>query len=151
MFGGQDKGRKNKGTSHTLISESTEVLGDVRFSGELIVEGKLTGSICAADDSEAVLRVSEQGEIDGDISVPIVVINGLVNGDVHASKHIELAAKAQVIGNVYYHLIEMVMGAQVNGSLVCETRTASKPKALTYTEEPRQTHFDSLAKPQGNS
>jgi cytoskeletal protein CcmA (bactofilin family) len=31
---------------------------------------------------------------------------------------VELAAEARVEGNVYYHLIEMVMGARVDGSLV---------------------------------
>jgi cytoskeletal protein CcmA (bactofilin family) len=151
MFGGQDKNRKYKGKAHTLISESTEVLGDIRFSGELIVEGKVTGSISASDDSDAILRVAEQGEIDGDIKVPLVIINGLVSGDVRASKHIELAGKAKVTGNVYFQVIEIVLGAQINGSLVCDIKPDSKPKALTYTEEPRQGHSDSLEKPQGNS
>jgi cytoskeletal protein CcmA (bactofilin family) len=47
----------------------------------------------------------------------MIVINGLVEGDVYSSNHIELAAKARVSGNVHYHLIEMVMGSEVNGSL----------------------------------
>ena len=33
-------------------------------------------------------------------------------------KRIELAAKARVDGDVFYKLIEMAMGAEVNGSLV---------------------------------
>jgi cytoskeletal protein CcmA (bactofilin family) len=41
-----------------------------------------------------------------------------VTGDVHSEEHIELAPKAKVDGNVYYKLIEMAMGAAVNGSLV---------------------------------
>jgi cytoskeletal protein CcmA (bactofilin family) len=41
-----------------------------------------------------------------------------VTGDVHSEEHIELAPKAKVNGNVYYKLIEMAMGAAVNGSLV---------------------------------
>ena len=41
-----------------------------------------------------------------------------VDGDIHSDKHIELAAKARVTGSVYYKLIEMVLGAQVDGKLV---------------------------------
>jgi cytoskeletal protein CcmA (bactofilin family) len=41
-----------------------------------------------------------------------------VFGDIWADKHIELAAKAEVKGNVYYHLIEMVQGSRVDGQLV---------------------------------
>ena len=46
------------------------------------------------------------------------MINGLVQGDVRSATHIELAAKAVVMGNVYYNLIEMVMGSEVNGNLM---------------------------------
>ena len=50
--------------------------------------------------------------------MPNVVVNGTVIGDVHALAHVELAAQARVHGNVYYSLIEMAMGAEVNGNLV---------------------------------
>jgi cytoskeletal protein CcmA (bactofilin family) len=36
---------------------------------------------------------------------------------VHSSKHLELAPKARVTGNVYYTLVEMAVGSEVNGSL----------------------------------
>ena len=54
----------------------------------------------------------------GDINAPHVIINGTVNGDVYASAHLELAEKASINGSVYYNLIEMAMGASVNGNLV---------------------------------
>jgi cytoskeletal protein CcmA (bactofilin family) len=43
--------------------------------------------------------------------------------------HIELAPQARVKGNVYYSLIEMAMGAEVNGSLV--HRSESEPPKLS--------------------
>jgi cytoskeletal protein CcmA (bactofilin family) len=46
------------------------------------------------------------------------VLNGTVIGDVHANERIELTASAKVTGNVYYTLIEMTTGAEVNGSLI---------------------------------
>jgi cytoskeletal protein CcmA (bactofilin family) len=41
-----------------------------------------------------------------------------VFGDIHSDKHVELASKAEVAGDVYYNLIEMVMGSRVDGNLV---------------------------------
>ena len=151
MFGSQNKARKNKVMAHTLISAAAEIEGDLRFNGELIVEGRITGDVSAADDSGAVLRVAEQGVIEGSIKVPNVVINGTVKGDIHACKHIELAAKAAVFGDVHYQLLEMVMGARVNGSLLCSSEQSQPRKALTYQHEstrssepelPRQGHGD---------
>jgi cytoskeletal protein CcmA (bactofilin family) len=66
----------------------------------------------------SMLQLSEQGRIEGEVNVHYVVLNGEVRGDVHSSAHIELLSKAQVTGNVYYHLIEMAIGAEVNGKLV---------------------------------
>jgi cytoskeletal protein CcmA (bactofilin family) len=130
MFGSGEK-TDNQGPAHTLISHTTEIAGDVHFSGELIVEGKIKGNIYADDASEALIRVVDQGSVEGQICVPSVVINGLVQGDVRSSKHVELAAKAVVMGNVYYNLIEMVMGSEVNGKLMHLSASDLAPKQLT--------------------
>jgi len=118
MWGNKDKNMGFAAGSTTLISKATEVVGDIHFSGSLEVEGRVRGNIFADGDSDARVRVMEKGLVEGEISVPTVVINGNVNGDVHSSKHVELAAKAVVQGNVHYNLIEMVKGSQVNGNLV---------------------------------
>lgn len=118
MWGNKDKTMGFAAGSTTLISKATEVVGDIHFSGNLEVEGRVRGNIYAEDGSDARVRVMEKGMVEGEISVPTIVINGSVNGDVHSGKHVELAAKAVVQGNVHYNLIEMVKGAQVNGSLV---------------------------------
>ena len=48
------------GLSHTLISRTTEIVGDIHFSGELLIEGKVKGNIYAEDDSDALIRVAEK-------------------------------------------------------------------------------------------
>ncbi|MCG7200924.1 polymer-forming cytoskeletal protein [Marinobacter pelagius] len=114
----QQKPKRPAGHFDTLVSSRTIVEGDVKFSGGLHVDGRVKGKVVAEEGSDAVLRLSEVGEITGDIVAPHVIINGTVNGDVYASNHLELAEKAAINGNVYYNLIEMAMGATVNGNLV---------------------------------
>ncbi len=114
----------------TLISRATEIVGDLKFSGALEVEGNIKGNIIANPDAPAEIRIRESGYVQGEIRVPTVIINGKVEGDVYSSEHIELAAKARVIGNVYYNLIEMVMGSEVNGSLWHRTSEELKPKQV---------------------
>lgn len=102
----------------TLIGQNTELRGDVVFSGGLHVDGTIKGNVIADQDSGSVLSVSERGLVEGEVKVPNVVLNGCVVGDVYATNHIELAANARVKGNVYYKIIEMARGAEVNGNLV---------------------------------
>ncbi len=104
--------------NHTLISRATRVVGDLHFTGELQLEGKVTGNIIAENEKDAKLVIADTGVVEGEIRAPIVIVNGKVLGNIYSSKHLELAAKGNVVGTVHYHSIEMVKGAQVNGSMV---------------------------------
>lgn len=110
--------KKKAAKIDTLIGQNTRLVGDVMFSGGLHVDGSVKGNIIAEEGSGSVLSLSERGLVEGELRVPNVVLNGRVHGDVHAYEHIELSAHARVKGNVYYNLIEMTRGAEVNGSLV---------------------------------
>ena len=113
----------------TLIGPNTDITGDINFSGGLRVDGKLTGNVSARDDSSnSLLTISEQGEISGNVTVPHVVINGIVNGNVSSSGKVLLQSKAKIVGDVYYSSIEMELGATVNGSMVCEASKAPSRK-----------------------
>ena len=114
---GMKKGKK-AARMDTLIGHRSEVIGDIKFSGGLHVEGTVKGNIISEDNDTSLLQLSESGTIEGELKVPFIKINGLVVGDVHGNEHVELAPKARIIGNVYYALIEIAVGAEVNGKLV---------------------------------
>lgn len=111
--------RKGKSTRiDTLVGQHTHLKGDISFSGGLRIDGSVAGNINATGDTDSVLTLSEMGTIEGEVRVPNLVINGSINGNVYASQHIELAPKARIQGNVYYHFLEMAMGSAVNGQMI---------------------------------
>ena len=116
----------------SLIGQQTELTGNLRFSGGLHVDGTVKGNVTADGDSRSVLTLSENGVIEGEVHVPNIVLNGSVVGDVHALERIELDTNARVTGNVYYALIEMAMGAEVNGNLVHTGEEARSPMNLGH-------------------
>ncbi len=120
MLGSKKKKARKKNRHHydTLVSSKTDIIGDVHFTGGLHVDGRVRGCVIAAEESAAVVRISDHGVVEGEVRAPNIIINGQVIGDVYSSEHVELAANAVVTGTVHYNLIEMVMGAQVNGSLL---------------------------------
>lgn len=129
MWGSRKKIKTSKIDS--LIGRQTEIFGDVRVSGGLHVDGIIRGNVVAEEET-SILTLSEFGTIEGDVKVPNVVLNGSVIGDVHASVRIELAANARVTGNVYYKVIEMAMGAEVNGNLVHATESTEPQLKLAH-------------------
>jgi cytoskeletal protein CcmA (bactofilin family) len=104
----------------TLIGSGTRIIGDVQFSGGFHVDGHIKGNVDAPPDSGATLSVSDGGVIEGSVAVPNVILNGTVKGDILAHDRVELGATARVTGSVYYGLIEMEMGAEINGKLIHE-------------------------------
>jgi cytoskeletal protein CcmA (bactofilin family) len=128
----------------SLIGQDTEVNGDVVFSGGLHVDGKIKGNVIAEEGSTAILILSEFGCIEGDVKVPNMVLNGEIIGDVYGTTRVELAPKSRIKGSVYYNLIEMAMGAEVNGGLVHQAQGSQLPKRL---EDKSNHSSDNYGKP----
>jgi len=136
MFGKKNNTATSAVGGTTLISKSTEIVGDIHFSGTLLIEGHVKGNVYALDGEEAQARILASGKVEGEIRVPTLVINGEVTGDVFSSKHIELATNTVITGNVHYVLIEVLSGAQVNGELVhAEVTTLKKGVKVDHSVE----------------
>ena len=101
----------------SLIGAGTIVRGDVVFCGGLRIDGHVQGSVATTGGEPGTLVVSEQARIDGEVKVSHVVVNGAVNGPVHADDYLELQGKARIVGDVRYRRLEMQTGAVVQGRL----------------------------------
>lgn len=108
-------------TVDTLVGNGSVLQGDLQFTGGLRIDGHIKGHITALDSNKGALVLSESGVVEGDISVPHVVVNGTVNGNIVSSGHVELQSKARVTGDIHYKAVEMELGAMLNGSLVSDT------------------------------
>jgi len=120
MFSSDTKKLKEINTTNvsTIIGEGTVIQGDIIYAGGLHIDGKVVGNVSAEKGSAATLTLSKLGSIHGGVNVPTVVIDGEVQGDVAASERVQLIANSRITGNVQYNLIEMEVGAEVNGQLV---------------------------------
>ncbi len=123
MFG------KKSGTDKidSLVGKKSVMEGSLNFSGGLHVDGSIKGDVTAIEDDRSTLSVSQHGKVEGNIRVPYVSLNGTVIGDVHATERVVLLANARVTGDVHYTLLEMALGAQVNGRLVRQDETRKAP------------------------
>ncbi len=113
----------------SLIGAGTRIEGNVTFSGGLRVDGEVIGNVAAVPDQPSTLVVSEQARIDGEITVSHLVVNGTINGPVRASEFLELQSRCRVKGDVQYNVLEMHLGAIVEGRLAHASAEA-KPVEL---------------------
>jgi cytoskeletal protein CcmA (bactofilin family) len=118
MFGNKTKHNELlRAKINTLVGEGTTVDGVINFEGGLHVVGVINGG-AVSDDDDSLLIISENALIKGDIKVNHLIVNGQIDGNVYASGKVELFDKAHINGDVYYSLLELPVGAEVNGKLI---------------------------------
>ena len=116
----------------SLIAENCHVQGELRFSAELIINGRVSG-VVTADTAGSGLNVGLKGEVVGNLYAPSMIISGEVKGDIYAFGRIELTSTARVTGNLFYQSLRMAAGSSLSGSL--RQMEASKIKVLMVSEE----------------
>jgi cytoskeletal protein CcmA (bactofilin family) len=107
----------SKRSNSSFINSDVQMLGDLSFSDDLHLSGKVTGNIVAPADSEATLYIQADSVVDGEIRVPKIVVIGQVIGDIFSGQHLEISSQAKVTGNINYRLLTIDLGAEVNGKL----------------------------------
>jgi cytoskeletal protein CcmA (bactofilin family) len=107
----------SKRSGSSFIESDVQMLGDLSFSGEFYLSGKVTGNIVAPTGSDATLYIQADSVVDGEIRVPNVIVSGCIIGDIFAEKRLEVATHAKITGNVHYMLLKIDLGAEVNGRL----------------------------------
>lgn len=139
MLNRKRAGRESPSHETSLIARGTTIRGDLHFTGALHLDGCIEGAI-VAETEDAVLTVSEHGQVIGEVRVPHAVINGRIDGNVLSDARLELAAQACIAGDVHYRLLEMAAGAQVNGRMVHIgadiPRELAAPHGALTAEEP---------------
>lgn len=112
------KSTKPQSRIDSLIGATTRIEGNVFFSGGLRVDGAVHGNVASLPDQPGTLVISEHARIDGEVSASHIVVNGSINGPVHAAETLELHSGSRVKGDVHYKSLEIQQGAVVEGRLV---------------------------------
>ena len=102
-----------EGTLTGFVGNGTTLTGEASFKGMLRVDGGLSGTVRSDDGT---LIVSTNGRVDANVEVAVAQIYGTVNGDIIATKRIEMGRTAKVTGNIQTPTLAIEQGAIFEGS-----------------------------------
>lgn len=108
----ETKSSGSESTSVNLIGAGTSIEGDVTTSGDIRIDGSLTGSIKVK--GKLVLGVS--GSVDGEVVCQNADLSGSLNGKIEVSELLSLKASAKLTGDIYTNKIAVEPGASFSGS-----------------------------------
>jgi cytoskeletal protein CcmA (bactofilin family) len=102
-----------------FIDKDTEIIGDIKFKENFRIDGVFRGKILSGGG----LIVGETGEVDADIEVITIAVNGRVKGSIKAKERIEIFSKGRVIGSVATPKLTIEDGAFFQGSCQMEMKS----------------------------
>ena len=103
----------SNGNTTTLIAKGTEIVGDIKFNGNLEIEGRVCGNvIVGAGADDASVRVLEHGEVEGNI---------------FAYDRLEVTDSAKVIGDITSPRISIAEGVIFEGKCTMKPPGDAKP------------------------
>ena len=102
-----------EGTLTGFVGNGTTLTGEASFRGMLRVDGTLSGNVRSEDGT---LIVSTNGRVEANVEVAVAQIFGTVQGDITATKRIEMGRVAKVTGNIKTPALVIESGAIFEGS-----------------------------------
>jgi cytoskeletal protein CcmA (bactofilin family) len=131
----------------TIIGPQTRVSGEIRGDEDVVVRGRVEGRVTLT----SVFTVEESAIIQADIEARIVLISGVVVGNVHALETIRLAPRARMVGDITAPRVVMEEGATYKGRLDMAAAgaeaTASQAHSRAQTDEARDEVRDKASPP----
>jgi len=140
-----------EGTLTGFVGNGTTLTGEANFKGMLRVDGTLSGRVSSDDGT---LIVSTNGRVEANVEVAVAQIYGTVNGDITATKRIEMGRVAKVTGNIETPALVIEQGAIFEGScrmsqlkeaLDKQERAASAPSASSSSASANSSSSSSRA------
>ena len=125
------------GSSKNVLNSDVEIKGNIKFSGELTLDGKLDGEI----HTDGTLQLGESAVINGNINAQSVVVRGKVHGNITAKEKIEVKSKAELFGDIRASKLVIEEGVtfvgktEVNPNKISPT-AAARPGEASKTPEP---------------
>jgi cytoskeletal protein CcmA (bactofilin family) len=122
-------------TSKNTLAADVEIKGSIKFTNELVIDGKVEGEIV----SSGVLTVGENAEIRGEIKTKSVTVLGKVHGNITVDERCELKARAVLMGDLKAARLVIEEGATFVGkSEVTPNKVAMKQPGVSPADQQKQ-------------
>jgi cytoskeletal protein CcmA (bactofilin family) len=99
--------RQAPAATRNVLSSDVEIKGTVKFSNDLVVDGKIEGEIT----SDGNLTIGENARIKAEVKTATVVVYGKVHGNLTATDRVDLKGSAEVIGDIKAKTLTIEAGA----------------------------------------
>ncbi len=95
-----------------IVRKGTEIKGDITCSGDIRIDGTLSGTLV----SEGKVVVGSSGVIDGEVACKNADISGTIKAKIAVKELLQLKATANILGDINTNKLSIEPGATFTGS-----------------------------------
>ncbi|MCF7803714.1 MAG: polymer-forming cytoskeletal protein [Candidatus Marinimicrobia bacterium] len=121
----------NESKIDTIIGNASEVHGDIKVDGSVLVAGRVEGNVSSRD----FVRVVESAVITGNLTAKSAIIAGRVEGNVHCQTKVQLGKNASLLGDLRAERLVIEEGAVFTGKSEMPVTKAEEPSQLEIHEK----------------
>jgi cytoskeletal protein CcmA (bactofilin family) len=107
---------KNNETETTaainLISSGTEITGDIKSTGDIRIDGTLTGSL----NTKGKVVIGTTGKVNGEVICKNSEVSGTIEGKIIVSQLLNLKASSIILGDIITSKLSIEPGAKFTGN-----------------------------------
>ena len=120
----------------TVLGASMRLVGEIQGADSVRVAGALEGKVSI----RGLCHVGEGGRIVGRVTATHVVVEGHVEGKLHARRKIELRATSKVEADLHAHAVAIADGCHFDGRIRMEGGDQDSPGQQSFQEKRRRLH-----------
>ena len=96
-----------------MIGKDITIKGEIRGDEDIHIEGKIEGKIFSTKE----IVVGENGVVNADVEADVVIVKGVVTGNVYAKTLFQLIPNGKMNGDIQSPKVNIAEGARFQGKI----------------------------------
>ena len=106
------KYNETENSTVNLISNGTDIKGDIKSNGDIRIDGSLTGNL----STKGKVVIGPTGRINGEIVCKNSEVSGVIEGKIVVGQLLSLKASSKILGDIITAKLAIEPGARFTGN-----------------------------------
>lgn len=134
ISGKMGKYNETDNTTINLISNGTEITGDVKSNGDIRIDGLLTGNL----NTKGKVVIGSTGKVKGEVICKNSEVSGIVEGKIIVGQLLTLKNSSKIVGDIITFKLSIEPGARFTGNCKMSESEDNEGAGISKTKEPER-------------
>jgi cytoskeletal protein CcmA (bactofilin family) len=121
-------------TTINLISNGTDITGDIKSNGDIRIDGSLTGNL----NTKGKVVIGATGKVKGEINCKNSEVAGIIEGKIAVGQLLNLKASSKIHGDIVTSKLSIEPGAVFSGNCKMSDTDTNAGVGIIKEKEPEK-------------